>query len=156
MLHSAADRTVRAAAVVVALVAGGASGQGFAGADANSYVSAEQDYVLHCMGCHQRDGSGLPPSVPDFRGRIGDFLAIPGGREYLIQVPGVAQAPLDDARLAALLNWMLAQFSDSAVPAGDATFDVAFVARHRRDGPADIDAMRVRVHGLLEERGDGE
>jgi hypothetical protein len=36
-------------------------------------------------------------------------LAVPGGREYLARVPGVAQAPLSDVRLAALLNWLLAE-----------------------------------------------
>ena len=41
-------------------------------------------------------------------------MTIPGGRQYLASVPGVAQAPLDDADLAALLNWILTEFSPPA------------------------------------------
>jgi hypothetical protein len=44
------------------------------------------------------------------------FLAVEGGREYLARVPGVAQSLLDDAALAALLNWMLGRFDAEHVP----------------------------------------
>lgn len=48
----------------------------------------------------------------------GRLLLLPGGREYLASVPGVAQAPLGDERLAALLNWVLEEFggADDIVP----------------------------------------
>jgi hypothetical protein len=36
-----------------------------------------------------------------------------GGRDYLLRVPGVAQAPLSDERLAHLLNWILGEFGDA-------------------------------------------
>lgn len=73
----------------------------------------EQDYMLYCMGCHQRDGAGWPGRVPSLRG-ADRFLRVPGGRAYLVRVPGVAQAGLPDARLAALLNWVLTRFGSSA------------------------------------------
>jgi hypothetical protein len=38
-------------------------------------------------------------------------LAHDGGRQYLSRVPGAAQAPLTDARLAALLNWLVERFA---------------------------------------------
>jgi hypothetical protein len=35
----------------------------------------------------------------------------PGAREYWVQVPGAAQAPLSNARLAALMNWLVQRFA---------------------------------------------
>jgi hypothetical protein len=54
---------------------------------------------LNCQGCHRADGTGTPGSVPALADSVARFLAVPAGREYLVQVPGVAQAPLDDAAL---------------------------------------------------------
>lgn len=71
-------------------------------------ASPAHDYVLHCAGCHRLDGSGSD-RVPAFD-EIGTVLAHDGGRQYLSRVPGAAQAPLTDARLAALLNWLVEQF----------------------------------------------
>ena len=56
--------------------------------------------MLHCQGCHGPDGSGAPGAVPDFHNQVGKFLLVPGGREYLIRVPGVSQSELNDARVA--------------------------------------------------------
>ena len=78
-------------------------------AGAEAEPTAADDYQLHCSGCHRMDGSGTPgvvPSLDDF----GRLVAADGGREYVGRVPGVAQAPLDDARLARLLNWAAMRF----------------------------------------------
>ena len=56
------------------------------------------DYMLHCRGCHGPDGAGLPGAAPYFRGQLARFLSVPGGREYLVRVPGTAQSELSDAR----------------------------------------------------------
>lgn len=69
-----------------------------------------EDYVLHCAGCHGLDGAGTPGVIPSLHA-LGGVLATPAGRRYLARVPGAAQAPVDDARLARLLNWVLAEFS---------------------------------------------
>jgi hypothetical protein len=42
---------------------------------------------------------------------LAKIVAAPGGRAYVARVPGVAQAPVGDLELAALLNWVLASFS---------------------------------------------
>lgn len=68
------------------------------------------DYMLHCQGCHQAGGLGLPGAVPPLKDSVARLAALPGGREYLARVPGVAQSQLDDAAIAALLNWLLAHF----------------------------------------------
>ena len=83
-----------------------------AGAEAADAPRAEptEDYTLHCSACHGLDGAGTPGVVPTLHG-LGDLLDTSGGRSYLARVPGVAQAPLSDARLARLLNWVLKRFS---------------------------------------------
>ena len=45
------------------------------------------------------------------RGFVAEFLKVPGGRDFLVQVPGSANAPLSDAELAELLNWILTTMS---------------------------------------------
>ncbi len=72
---------------------------------------AQSNYRLNCQGCHLADGSGLPGSVPSMQGFVGSFLAVPGGRDFLVQVPGSANSPLSDADLAELLNWILTTMS---------------------------------------------
>jgi mono/diheme cytochrome c family protein len=72
---------------------------------------AQSNYMLNCQGCHLADGSGLPGSVPSMRNFVGSFLKVPGGRDFLVQVPGSANSPLSDADLAELLNWILTTMS---------------------------------------------
>jgi hypothetical protein len=126
-----------AAALALALVAGGAGE-----ARAEPIAGPRLDYVLECMGCHLEDGSGAPGRVPSLSG-VGRFLRVPGGRAYLVRVPGVAHAPLDDAAVAALLNWMLARYDAPAAAApGFAPFTTAEVASLRATPLADAAAER--------------
>ncbi len=78
-------------------------------APARAEPPVEEDYLLHCSACHGMDGAGTPVT-PTLVG-IGWLLEAKGGRAYLARVPGVAQAPLSDARLARLLNWTLERYS---------------------------------------------
>jgi mono/diheme cytochrome c family protein len=71
-----------------------------------------EHYLLHCSGCHGVDGRGTPGVTPSLH-ELAEVFAARGGRSYLARVPGVAQAPVGDAELAALLNWVLAAFSGS-------------------------------------------
>jgi hypothetical protein len=103
------------------------------------------DYALECQGCHRADGEGTPGSVPPLGGSVARFLAVPGGRDYLVQVPGVAQAPLDDAGLAALLNWMLPHFDRAHVPPDFAPYTAAEVGRLRQRPLTDVERVRARL-----------
>jgi mono/diheme cytochrome c family protein len=96
---------------VAAWLAGTPSARAFAADDDAQLV---HDYLLSCGGCHTLDGSGSA-RVPSLRG-IDRLLAKPGGRAYVLRVPGVANAPLSDARLAALLDWIFASFGNHAAP----------------------------------------
>ena len=70
---------------------------------------ASEDYILHCSACHGPDGAGTPGVTPSLHG-LTSLADTPQGRRYLARVPGLAQAPLSDLRLARLLNWTLARF----------------------------------------------
>ena len=70
-------------------------------------------FVLHCAGCHRLDGSGVPGLAPSLHD-LAKLAALPEGRAYLVRVPGVAQAPLPDDELAALLNWIVTELGDAS------------------------------------------
>jgi mono/diheme cytochrome c family protein len=78
--------------------------------------SPQNLYTLNCWGCHRADGEGIPGTAPPLR-NAADFLKVPGGRQYLIQVPGVSLSPLDDLETASVMNWIIATFSKDNVPA---------------------------------------
>lgn len=103
------------------------------------------DYMLHCMGCHREDGSGLEGSVPSMSGEIGHFLRVDGGREYLVHVPGVSQSSLGDEDLAAVVNWMIRQFGGDSVPAQFRPYSAEEIGRLRQTKLIDVTATRERL-----------
>ena len=108
------------------------------------------DYAVTCQGCHRADGAGTPGTVPALAGSVGKFLRVPGGREFLVRVPGVAQAPLDDTALAAVLNWMLDRFGRDDVPKGVVPYAAAEVGRLRRRPLTDLDGARRQLLDAIE------
>ena len=82
-------------------------------------VPPEEAYRLHCSGCHGPEGAGSEGVAPPLRG-VHRLLGWPGGRAYLVRVPGVAQAPLGSEELAQLMNWVLREISGAGdfVPYG--------------------------------------
>lgn len=114
--------SARQAALVIAMLLGAAP---IAAAESLA-PTALHDYVLSCAGCHKLDGTGSV-RVPSLRGTA-RLLARSGGRDYLLRVPGAAQAPLSDARLASLLNWVLTEFGGAA-PAPPFSAEEVAIAR---------------------------
>jgi mono/diheme cytochrome c family protein len=110
------------------------------------------NYMLHCQGCHLPDGSGTPEKVPALRNTVGRFLHVAGGREYLIQVPGTAQSALTDAEVAAVLNWILENFSKEELPADFAPYSTVEVTRLRRQPLADVSAVRAGLVARMSNR----
>jgi len=96
---------VRLLLVVLCLAATGAA-----------FADPKTDYLLYCRGCHLTNGESVPPAVPTLVNELGKFFSIPGGREYLIRVPGVSQTPLDNERLAQVLNWVMTEFNANTLP----------------------------------------
>jgi len=108
------------------------------------------DYVLHCSGCHDADADGVPGVIPSLHG-LAPLAQSEAGRAYLVGVPGVAQAPLADARLARLLNWLLLSYSE-ATAASFSPFDEAEVAQRRAEPLRDAPAARSQLpRELLEQ-----
>ena len=121
----------------------------------NAAADSEQEnkvaWMLNCQGCHRADGGATGDQVPALSGTVAKFLAVPGGREYLIRVPGVAMAPMDDESIAELTNWMLHEFDEENVPADFKSYSASEVGALRKS-PLGTEAGTVR-DGLLEEIG---
>jgi mono/diheme cytochrome c family protein len=112
------------------------------GLAANAFAfSPAVDYAIHCQGCHLADGAQTPGSVPALAGTVGRLARSAAGRAYLARVPGVAQSPLGEAELAALLNWVVARFGAEAA-AGFAPYSAEEVRRLRAEPLVDVEAAR--------------
>jgi len=107
--------------------------------------SARLNYILHCQGCHLVDGAGTAQKVPALKNEVGRFLHVPGGREFLIQVPGTAQSPLTDAEVAAVLNWILENFSSGQLPADFVPYTTTEISRYRQPPLANVSAVRAKL-----------
>ena len=86
---------------------------------------------------------------------VGVFTASPEGREYLVRVPGSATSALDDDDLAAVLNWIVYEFSGASFNPDFEPYTAAEVgrlrqhplnevARHRDELLAEIDSKSTR------------
>jgi hypothetical protein len=113
-----------------------------------TFTGARADFAFRCKGCHGVAGEGTPGHVPRLDGFVGFFTQVDGGRDYLMRVPGVARAKLDDARLAAVLNWMLEVYGGDALAPDFAPYTAAEVGVARREpltaGRAETRARLVR------------
>ncbi|MCW5624806.1 MAG: cytochrome C [Burkholderiales bacterium] len=99
----------------------------------------------NCQGCHGHEGFSVT-EVPRLRDRVGFFTHTPEGRAYLVQVPNVLQSHLSDARLAAMLNWMLARYSRDQLIAPFEPYtaeEVQMLRRHR------LDSVVQRRHDVI-------
>ena len=67
-------------------------------------------FLQFCVGCHQYDGSGLPPDVPSLRDDLSYLIGSPAGRDFMLRVPGVIGAPGSAEEVADLLNWIVSTF----------------------------------------------
>jgi len=119
----------------------------------SSYALEPQvNYQLQCMGCHHADGAGETGRVPSIRRTLVLFSGLPEGREYLLRVPGVAQAALSDQDLATLMNWMVRNLSDVPLQQNFVEFTTAEVGTARRQPLAAVEAQRTRLLDLVKLR----
>ena len=105
---------------------------------------AWQNWTLNCQGCHRPDGSGTEGTAPSLAGTVARFLTVPGGREYLARVPGVATSPLSNADLAEVVNWMLWRFDREHLPAGFLPYTAEEMGR-LRTAPLRMEASQMRA-----------
>jgi hypothetical protein len=145
---AALDTTVALGSVVVlgAAVAGIAAAQsppGDAPAGVTDPQRAWQNWTLNCQGCHRPDGAGSAGTAPSLAGTVSKFLTVPGGREYLGRVPGVATSALPSADLAELMNWMFWRFDKEHLPADFVPFTAQEIGRLRTQ-PLRLEASQIR------------
>lgn len=104
---------------------------------------ARQNYILKCQGCHGPKAQGNSSNTPPMADMIARFLAVPGGREFLGRVPGVATAAVSDAELAELLNWTLYRFDAAHLPPGFKPYGAAEIGKLRKS-PLRTEAASTR------------
>ena len=109
----------------------------------SAHADPKVDYLLHCSGCHLPDGSSHAPLVPTLHDVIGRMVAKPEGRAYIVRVPGVSQAPINDEKLTEVINWMLTEFNSETLPKNFKPFTVREVSRAR--GRILADPLRYRA-----------
>ncbi len=108
---------------------------------------AWQHWTLNCQGCHRPDGTGSAGTAPSLAGTVARFLSVPGGREYLGRVPGVATSPLSNADLSEVMNWMLWRFDGAHVPADFQPYSAAEIGLLRAK-PLRLEASQMRAELL--------
>ncbi len=102
-----------------------------------------QLYAANCQGCHGETGVSVP-EIPPLAGRIGYFVRIPAGRDYLLQVPNVALNPNSDQAIAEMMNWVLVTFSRAQMPEDFRPYSAEEVGRLRRER-IDVKARRRQI-----------
>jgi hypothetical protein len=108
---------------------------------------AWQHWTLNCQGCHRPDGTGSAGTAPSLAGTVARFLSVPGGREYLGRVPGVATSPLSNADLSEVMNWMLWRFDKEHLPGNFQPYTAAELGQ-LRNAPLRLEASQMRAELL--------
>jgi len=115
-------------------------------------ILARQNYILNCQGCHLPDGSGSEGNVPKMNDFVGYFLHVPGGREFIVQVPGAAGAPISDQELADVMNWMLLNFSKNELPDQFVPYDAEEIAILRKEPLIDMHHRREELIARIKDK----
>jgi len=124
---------------------------------AQAGYSSATNYQLQCAGCHLGSGEGAPRNdTPRMSGFVGNFLRVEGGREFLVRVPGVAQAALSDAQIAELLNWILDPqhgMAGASTPADFRPYSAEEVGKVRRNALLNLPETRAALIARMREQG---
>jgi mono/diheme cytochrome c family protein len=117
----------------------------------------------NCAICHQADAAGLPGMYPPLADSIGNYVAIPAGRTYLVHVvsfgmsgpisvhdelyQGVMQPwpQLSDQELADVLNYVLSTFNAKLLPKNFKPLTVNEVTKFRAANPSMGDVYSERA-----------
>jgi len=110
-----------------------------------AHANPGQDYMLYCMGCHGAQAEGVPGKIPPLAHSLGMFMRTPAGRNYVLRVPGAANSVLNDAQLAAVLNWLAQEFNAGELSADVPLFTAAEVTAQRHTPLTSVLATRREV-----------
>ena len=107
---------------------------------------ARVNYMLNCQGCHGPSGQGTEDgTVPTMTNFVGHFFKVAGGREFLVRVPGSANAALTDNRLAEVLNWMVQKISREELPDDFTPYTAREVGEYRQFPLQDVIHTREKL-----------
>ena len=106
---------------------------------------AQVNYMIHCQGCHLPQAVSVPGNVPRMKDFVGYFLHSAEGREFVVQVPGVSTAPLDDEQLAELMNWILVVYSKAQLPTHFKPYSGIEIAQLRKNPLQDPATRRKEI-----------
>jgi hypothetical protein len=101
------------------------------------------NYLLYCTGCHGAAGEGSHPNVPTLVSELGRMMQVPQMRNYLVQIPGASSAPIDNAELTQVINWILQEFNADTLPANFQPLTEAEVSAARKNVLADPLKYRI-------------
>jgi hypothetical protein len=96
------------------------------------FGAGQLHYLESCGGCHGIDGMSSPQHVPALRGSVGQFLCTAAGREYLVRLPNVAFADVNDQVLADVMNFVVFGLGGASTPVGTKPYSSGEVATLRR------------------------
>jgi mono/diheme cytochrome c family protein len=108
--------------------------------------AAQSDYIEHCGGCHGVRGNAAPADLPNLQGRVGWFMCLPEGRDYLMRLPNIARSRItDNQQLADLMNFMVFGLGGKSTPANAKPFTAAEVAQGRQGAYTSVSLIKVRA-----------
>ena len=96
------------------------------------FSKVQSDYMLACGGCHGETGRTNARFVPDLTDRVGYFMRTPEARAYLVRLPNVSAAALDDEALAGVLNFMVWTIGGASAPPASERFTAREVGEQRQ------------------------
>lgn len=118
---------------------------------------ARVNYMLNCQGCHGPEGQGMVDgTVPNLGGYLARYLHVEGGREFLVQVPGSANAGISPAALAEVLNWMLGTMDASHLPSDFVPYAADEVEVLRSRPLRDVATVRASLLARLADLNSGD
>ncbi|MHC8285971.1 cytochrome C [Pseudomonas sp. XS1P51] len=123
---------------------------------AQAGYSVGVNYQLQCAGCHLGNGMGSPANdTPRMAGFVGNFLKVPGGREFLVRVPGMSQSALNNAQLAELLNWLMREdgMAGNSMPANYQPYSAEEVSALRQETMLNLPGTRAELIKAMRAKG---
>jgi hypothetical protein len=108
------------------------------------FSKVQSDYMLACGGCHGETGRTNARLVPDLADQVGYFMRTPEARAYLVRLPNVSAAALDDEALAGVLNFMVWTIGGTSAPPSSERFTAREVGEQRQQRLSTVSLRNLR------------
>ena len=102
------------------------------------------NYQLKCAGCHGLEGVSNSERVPDLKDRVGRFLAVSQGRDYLVRLPNVAFSQTTDQELSDILNYVVFSLGGDSAPRGARPYTASEISPLRKRPLNEVSLIQVR------------